>query len=705
MKLIYENSLQHIQDELKRLDLMLKIQVSGMRAMLQGEDNPFHGICLSDHEIDRVLCSDENAAKVSSEITDALEIMSAQINERKRASIDKGIFLGLPELSSLCNLNNIEELAVLICLAPELDPKYESIYAYLNNDATQKKPTVGLVLDMACKTAQEKIKDRLCFCTYSPLSRYNILSLGESNTLITRSLRLDERLVHYILGLNSIAEGTEEFLTIVQTRNSLADENLKYRLVRLLQHNEKTIVHLRGPYGAGKKELAKGICFEFNLPLIVVDMEGLITAPEFESLLRRSMRETLLLPAAIYFENFDILLEEDKREKLKTFLRAVDEISGITFTAGEMRWEPRGRPICNIELPYPDCNARALHWKKALEGMPLSEDLRIDTISSKIKLTAGQIRDAAKAAGSYALLRDPEEGRINNEDLSSGCRAQSNQKLSSLARKINPFYSWSDIILPEDSMAQLREIYNQVKYRQKVFGEWGFERKLSLGRGLYILFSGPSGTGKTMAADIVARELELDLYKIDLSCVVSKYIGDTEKNISRIFLEAQTSNAIIFFDEADSLFGKRSEVKDSHDRYANIEINYLLQKMEEYEGIIILATNLKKHIDEAFLRRIHFIIEFPFPDEIQRRKIWESMFPKEAIKADIDFGFLAQQFKITGGNIKNIVLNAAFLAASNSGVIDMDHIILSTKREYEKIGKMLMESDFGKYYSLVRMEK
>ena len=252
-------------------------------------------------------------------------------------------------------------------------------------------------------------------------------------------------------------------------------------------------------------------------------------------------------------------------------------------------------------------------------------------------------------------------------------------------------------------MRQLREICNQVKYRARVYDEWGFDRKLSLGKGLNVLFTGPSGTGKTMAAEIMAGELGLDLYKIDLSTVVSKYIGETEKNLDRIFSEARDSNSILFFDEADALFGKRSEVRDSHDRYANIEISYLLQKMEEYDGIVILATNLQKNLDEAFARRMHFCVEFPFPQEADRLRIWQRIFPQEApLSGDVDLSFMARQFKMTGGNIKNIAIAAAFMAAVNGGSINVEHLIKATKREYQKIGRLCTEADFAAYFDVVK---
>jgi SpoVK/Ycf46/Vps4 family AAA+-type ATPase len=265
-----------------------------------------------------------------------------------------------------------------------------------------------------------------------------------------------------------------------------------------------------------------------------------------------------------------------------------------------------------------------------------------------------------------------------------------------LAKKIQPKYTWKDIVLPEDSLAQLGEICQWVKHHHQVLGEWGFDRKLSLGKGVNALFSGPSGTGKTMAAEIMANKLALDLYKINLSTVISKYIGETEKNLERIFTAAENANAILFFDEADALFGKRSEVRDSHDRYANVEISYLLQKMETYEGITILATNLRQNLDEAFVRRLAFTIHFPAPDEASRRQIWTKIWPAETpLAKEIDFDFLAQQFKLSGGNIKNIALAAAFLAAEKKGPVTMAHVLQAARREYQKLGKPLSATELG----------
>jgi SpoVK/Ycf46/Vps4 family AAA+-type ATPase len=288
------------------------------------------------------------------------------------------------------------------------------------------------------------------------------------------------------------------------------------------------------------------------------------------------------------------------------------------------------------------------------------------------------------------------ESPLTNDDLFAASRAHSNQNLTHLATKIQPRYTWEDIILPEDTLSQLHEMVNMVKHRPTVYDDWGFDRKLALGKGLSALFAGSSGTGKTMSADIMAGVLGLDLYKIDLSTVVSIYIGETEKNLDRIFTEAATSNAILFFDEADAIFGKRSEVKDSHDRYANIEISYLLQRMEMYDGVVILATNLRANLDEAFTRRLHFVVEFPFPEAADRERIWQVNFPVETpLTPDVDFKLLAERFRIPGGNIRNIILSAAFLAAEEKQTVGMKQLLHASQREYQKLGRLIDEKLFA----------
>jgi SpoVK/Ycf46/Vps4 family AAA+-type ATPase len=287
---------------------------------------------------------------------------------------------------------------------------------------------------------------------------------------------------------------------------------------------------------------------------------------------------------------------------------------------------------------------------------------------------------------------------LSLQTLTQASKEYARPQLQGLAQCSKPIYTWLDIVLPLAQLQQLREMVAHVRHAAKVLSEWNFASKHRSARGIAALFAGASGTGKTMAADIIATELNLELYKIDVSQVVSKYIGETAKNLSRIFAQAENTGAILFFDEADALFGKRSEIKDAHDRYANIEIAYLLQRIEAYHGIAILATNLKHNLDVAFIRRLRFIVDFPFPDELAREQIWQKAFPNQApLASDIDFRYLARKLKLSGGSIKNIVLHAAFLAAANDAQIDMACVIEAAKRELEKIGKLYLDSDFPTY--------
>jgi SpoVK/Ycf46/Vps4 family AAA+-type ATPase len=359
--------------------------------------------------------------------------------------------------------------------------------------------------------------------------------------------------------------------------------------------------------------------------------------------------------------------------------------SEATWQAGQRNVT---RPIFPITFPTPNYERRLAIWQTHLET---AVDLDLRPLANHFRFTPGQIAAAAATAHDLAQWRGE---TMTTADLFTASRLHSNQKLATLATKITPRYTWDEIVLPDDTLAQLREMVNVVQQRPIVYGQWGFGQKQSLGKGLNALFAGESGTGKTMSADIMANELSLDLYKIDLSSLVSKYIGETEKNLDRIFTEAATSNAILFFDEADAIFGKRSEVKDSHDRYANIEISYLLQRMEAYDGVVILATNLRANMDDAFTRRLHFAVEFPFPEAADRERIWQVNVPSPTPLADdVDFKQLAQRFRLAGGSIRNIILAAAFLAASDQA-ISMKHFLHATRREYQKMGRLIDERLF-----------
>jgi SpoVK/Ycf46/Vps4 family AAA+-type ATPase len=693
----YNTNLQHISEELKRVDLLIQLQVLKIRHKKEVVDG-FQGLYVSEDEINTILDDTYPANDEDQHIQTIIELIAEleqELEAKKVESLRRGITLNLPQLANIFGLTPLEIDVVLICMAPELDTKYERLYAYLHNDATKKQPSVGLILSLLCNSKEEKLYARQYFDASAPLVKHLLIPFIEApeegkKTLLTRFIKVDDRIVNYLLGFNLIDKKIEHFTELIRAQTDLDElqlpEEQKSEIEGLISRRELTDgtnCFLHGPYGVGKKTVARGICKELGMALLTVDIAYLVnTDADFEAVISRSFREAKLQDSAIFLAHFERLYSEDKKNAFyKSILfDALENCSGIVFIASEQPLELGGAwQTFDIEIPIPDYAMRKTIWELYLTGKNSEED--VSALANKFKFTAGQIKDAIASARKLAVLHGREA--ITLEDLYNGCRAQSNQKLSALAKRIKPKYRWDDLILPKEKKEQLEEVKNYIKNKGVVYHDWGFDDKLSLGKGLNIMFSGTSGTGKTMAAEVIASELELDLYKIDLSMVVSKYIGETEKNLNRIFKEAEQSNAILFFDEADALFGKRSEVRDSHDRYANIEISYLLQKMEENEGIVIMATNLSQNIDDAFMRRMHFNVEFPFPEEEYRYKIWRSLIPKEApVSDDIEFEFLAKRFKVAGGNIKNIIVNAAFLAAEESGAIRMEHVIKAAKREF-----------------------
>ena len=718
----YGTSLQHILAELERIDLLIQSQV-GRARQTHLTDEAFQGLYIAEEEVDALLSQPAGLPRwaaaevplVPGEFRAALDHIKSVSAQRQASSVKCGITLRLDALARRFDLSAFDIDALLICLAPEIDLRYERLYAYLQDDINRKRTSVDLVLNLLSSSFEAKLASRQRFAPQAPLVKYGLLSLfddpsQEQPPLLGKYLKVDERVVSYLFESDEMDARLLPYAQAVTSHAHIDDlllpADLKRRLISLTRDPSQPLVfYFQGPYGVGKQTAAEALCQELGRRLLVVDGARLINAEElaFETAVRLILREALLQDAVLYWDGFDRLLSDERLKWRIVLLRALEEQPGLAILAGDSPWEPadvfQARPFVRVEFPRPAYRERLSLWQVSLNGAtPEDGEADLPALASKFRFSGGQIRDAAATARNLARWRDPDGGRVIMDDLHAACRLQSNRKLAELARKITPHYTWNAIVLPADRMQQLREIVNQVKYRARVYEEWGFDRKLALGKGLNVLFAGPSGTGKTMAADIMAGELGLDLYKIDLSTIVSKYIGETEKNLALIFQEAENSNAILFFDEADALFGKRSEVHDSHDRYANIEISYLLQRMEEYDGVVILATNLHKNIDDAFVRRMHFTVEFPFPDARQRRRIWESIWPDDTPRdPDLDLDFAARRFEIAGGNIRNIAVAAAFLAAADGGCIDMDHLLHATQREYQKMGKVIAEGEFRRY--------
>jgi SpoVK/Ycf46/Vps4 family AAA+-type ATPase len=738
----YHNSLEHIFDELRRLDLRLRMRIERERAgQAQSGHHEYRGLVISEEEMVALLQGGEGEAWETDGVESAeaqrliseIETLDQEIAARLGESAALGVPLSLPEIENRFGLTTFDTSVLLVCLAPEFDLKYERLYAYLQDDVTNKRPTIDLVFRLFCDTMGQRAQARARFTGQAPLFRHQLVSLnGEENgsqSFLSRPLKLDERIVRYLLEIDHLDEAIAPFTQVIAPSSVLEDVLLpgeeKANLVAIFEsmarfgagagnHGARGLV-LHGPPGVGKKYAAEALCGSAGLDLLVADLAHLpVNAPSLKAVIGRVFREAQLRGAAVYIAHAEIPMAEQEPAPYsrQILLQAMETFPGPVFLGSAKPWKTStlrdAQYLVNFHFPGPDYDARRRLWQRLIPHSPgpgtvspgtVSED-EIEAIAGKFQFTAGKIRQVLAETRHRAIMRRQSE--ITAEDLSLSCRSQSTTNLANLAQKIKPIFTWNDIILPPDTLRHLKEICLHVKHRQRVFADWNFNKKISLGKGASALFAGPPGTGKTMAAEIIARELGLDIYKIDLSTVVSKYIGETEKNLSRIFQEAEQSNAILFFDEADALFGKRSEVKDSHDRYANIEINYLLQKMEEYEGIVIMATNFQKNIDEAFTRRLRFIVEIPFPDRNYRARIWRNIFPAEMPRSkDLEFDFLAGKFEISGGHIKNIALSAAFLAAENSGIVSMRHIIRATKREFQKMGRVYVKADFGEYYDLL----
>jgi ATPase family associated with various cellular activities (AAA) len=578
-------------------------------------------------------------------------------------------------LSQAFHLSSFDCDVLLLAMAPDLDLRYERLYAYLQDDITRRLPTLDLALNLLCRSPEEKLQRRQHFNPASPLIAQGILqTIADPNQVqppcLAHYLKLDDRIRQFLLGDNSLAyrlRSIAQLETPTESTLPLSEAQARELQTAIAQTHR---LYLQGSPGLGKHRIAGAVAMQLQRPLLTIDLPQLL---EDLTLLPQILQEARLWNAVLYLAGADSL---DQKPNAKRISQEIQTEPGLILLGGSLAQAPLEGNWRHFVIAPLDRNQRRNYWQQALTraGIQLSET-EFTTLTDRFNLTPAQIdRTISQSEPTLAALF-------------ATARQQSDQTLSRVAQKLSPKYQWADIILPPEPLAQLQEIGNQARLRSLVYEEWGFDRKLSLGKGLNVLFAGPPGTGKTMAAEVIANDLQLDLYKIDLSQVVSKYIGETEKNLDRIFTAARTANGILFFDEADALFGKRSEVKDAHDRYANIEVGYLLQKMEEYEGTAILATNLRQNMDDAFVRRIQVIVEFPFPDKPFRQQIWRVMFPPELPLGAIDFDWLAQEIKLPGGNIKNIALAAAFLAANDGQVVTMAHLSQAAQREYQKLGR------------------
>lgn len=729
----YAHHLEHLQDELRRLDLRIRLRAAALPhdGDPQADSHLARAAFITGDEVGRLLhpahepasTPDASPSDASPSDQRALAALSAEIDERVERTQHAGVVLPLPRLGQLFGLSPWELQAIVICLAPELRRRYDRLYAYLQDDITRKRPSVDLVLDLLCDGEVERWQAQRLLTEDSALIRAGLLETLDDpyspsgSTGLARFLRLDPRIRGFLLGDNWVdprlrdrarvepvpGEATQRYLdpAVIRAVADLITGHLSSQKDR----RRPLVVRLSGPPGSGKRELAVRACGQLPVPVLSADLTGLTGpaglagAPAAAQLVRLAFRDGLLLQSALYLCHAELLAGPDGRDLRAALDSAIADLGWLVFLSGDSaaiaETELGGALVASVELPAPGVQVRKAAWQQHLARRDLGSQEWAEPLAARFQLTPGRIRAAADMADADRMMR-PGGARLTLEDLMAACRRQSRHRLGELAVKIEQARGWDELVLPDATLGQLRELCDQILFQHQVHDTWGFRRALGQGGGVTALFSGPPGTGKTMAAEVIAGDAGLDLYAVDLSATVSKYIGETEKNLAKIFGEAQASNAILLFDEADALFGKRTQVTDAHDRYANIEISYLLQRLDAYTGTVILATNMRQNLDEAFTRRLRFLIDFTFPDEAHRLRIWRALVPAQApLSPDVDFAELAREFPLAGGNIKNVMLNAAFLAAADGGTICPRHLLHGTRREFDKVGKVWTGIDPG----------
>jgi AAA+ superfamily predicted ATPase len=587
-------------------------------------------------------------------------------------------------------LDALDAAVLAVCAAPEVHPRYGRLYAYLQDDVTRRLPSPRLVAGLLSGEGLAQADVLRCFGDRGRLIRsgaIRVLDLDPTVPLADRPIKLAGRLAAFLLGPGDAAYTASSPVALrrVDARAGVAGRREAVEeMARSLRAETRLPLVVCGPDAAGVLVAAT------RSPLVILDI-GELDRP---GSLADGVLAAALEGALLCFDGLDRLSPADRPRLLEW----IDAIPGRPVLLGRNRADAQAlvdRPALIVEIPLPPFAERRDAWT-ARTGSFATRD-----VAAKFRLSIEQIEAAAEVSMIAAHGRGlsiPEPA-----DLDLGARHASSSRLGDLAARLAPAYAWDDLVLPERQRELLRSISAYLRHRDRVLSDWGYERTVARTQGLKVLFAGESGTGKTMAAQVLAAQLGLELFRVDLATVVSKYIGETEQNLERIFTAADGSNAILLFDEADALFGKRSEVSDSHDRYANIEVAYLLQRMEAYPGAVILATNFKRNIDDAFIRRLDFVVDFPFPEAEDRKNIWQLVLPRQApVAEDADLDFLATQFKLSGGAIRNCSLAAAFRAADEDEEIAMRHLVQAVAQEYAKQGRLTLEADFARFHELVR---
>ena len=581
-------------------------------------------------------------------------------------------------LTSRFGLSSFERDILLLCAGVEMHAGLARSCADAAGASTRTPVTFGLALTKLEEAHWSALTP------IAPLRYWRLVEADETAGLTNGRLRIDERILHYLAGLNYLDLRLRPLLRHRQRVQSMAaaQRAVAATLETTLQeaHAPLPVVMLTGDDIQGQSDVAAAVAAELGLHLYALAADALpANAAEREALGILWQREARLLDAALLVEGID----RDAAPHVRSF---VDRVSGLVFLAGKELPTP-ARATLRADVDKPEAPDRRALWVHALGPAAARLNGSVDAIAAQFRLSAQSILVTGREIQQELAGTEPAE-----RHLWRACQRAGRARLDELSHRIESRADWEALVLPPPQIAALHQIAAHVRHRLAVYHDWGFASRSSRGLGITALFAGESGTGKTMAAEVLANELRLDLYRIDLSSVVSKYIGETEKNLRRVFDAAEDSGVILLFDEADALFGKRSEVKDSHDRYANIEVSYLLQRMEAYRGLAILTTNMKASLDAAFQRRLRFVVQFPFPDLAQREVIWRAIFPAATPIGCLDFAKLARA-QMAGGNIRNIALNAAFLAVQGNVAVQMGHLLQAAQSEAAKRERPLSDAE------------
>lgn len=680
---MYSDSISQLRDYGQLISVYLGEYMDSVVRKRAVTDTPFEkykGLVVSLEEAENAFSP--APFSLSEKGKDAAAAIWREISESSAASEEQDIIMPLDRICTAFGFGMLERFIIALAALPLVDPMFEKTFGYICDNVRISAPTIGLALDLFAGGDYSRLGG-----LSQPLLKY-LFQPFDGNPL--RTPLVFRGYFTHLLTCGEFRRSSFMHAAYPDEIGTVCYEPQLALMENAVSSGGKRVVCLCGEKGSGRQHLVSQLAAKHGRGLLTLDPVALARADRLSA-------ETDIVCDLLLRQCFVCVTGVDgnaDRELMKWLFEVLFRAAGCVFvcadSVGSLPEIPQ--PVLPVKLEELPRSIRRRLW---LDTGICSEELaqtaankyRFDP--AKIMTSAARARERMTAEGLTAL---------SGEMLDEICAETAENAFRGKARLIRSKFTMDDLILPAEEKQLIREACAQIKYRHIVFDRWNFESRLAYGKGLTMLFAGPPGTGKTMAATIVGGELGLPVYRVDISQVMSKYIGETEKSLGEIFDAAEHCGAVLFFDETDALFGKRSEIKDSHDKYANVETSFLLQRLESFEGVVLMATNLLQNIDEAFIRRISCVINFPLPDAQQRLALWQSMFPPEMPRdGGIDFEFLAEQFELSGAAIKNAVMSAAFLAAEEEAPVSMAHILRAVRKQFSKQGKLLLKNDFGKY--------